>query len=134
VYRSEFSWQERACWKGRPRPWSAKHGYRVVSYAPGHPFSCGCSAWAGLTDRMSEFYRGPGVRRVFDVQVTPREALSMVRRYLPKIRTTRDLAEAAAWQPFKVVLAPGRPLYTTWGLLLWARSHAAGRLAPWATQ
>lgn len=134
TYRSEYSWQERECWKARGRIWSAKHGYHIVRHAGGHPSRCSCSTYARLTSRMYEHFRSPGVRRLWDRQVTPHEALAMVRRYLPQIRTTRQLAEATAWQPFKVVLNPGRPLYTNFGLLLWARARAAGRLAPWESQ
>lgn len=112
-FRSEYRWQETHC---RTR------GYHEVR--PG----CRCSDYHHIR-KTAEHYNGPGP----DNLVTGAEALRIVRRYLPSLRTEADLYRELAWSPVKVVLAPRqRSCYYTDNLLVvWAKARAAGRPAPW---
>lgn len=112
-YRSEYAWQEDQC------------SERLHSFV-----GCACSDYHRLSERAGKRDVIEASGLTTDRQVSPREALALIRPYLPNIRTTDDLFLAAAWQPFKVIFKP-TVLYTDAQLIVWAKCRAAGQPAPW---
>jgi len=116
TFRSEYAWQETHCrTRGHHKPLAG----------------CSCSEYHRLRIAAEPFHRLSG--RYPDQLITSREALALMRPYLPWIRTEADLYRALAWSPVKVLLRP-RPrscYYTDTFLLVWAKAKAAGKPAPW---
>lgn len=136
VYYTEYSWQEQHC--GRRGP-SWLNACRLCTGKP----RCGCSAYnKALSNRMHAPFGAPlgmdDMRRTgllrrgeVDEAVSPTQALRLVRKYLPHVRTVEQLFVETAWQPFKVVFERGWVGYVNYGLVLWAKAKAAGEAAPW---